>query len=76
MCKIIVYKTDLKNRREAVRITADLQSHFPETDISFHLDDCDKVLRIESFDGGIDGMKIKTILEENGYNIEQLAVEP
>jgi len=45
---IEVFRTSVGSRAEAQRITDLLLTRFPELKINFDLDDCDRVLRIES----------------------------
>ena len=43
-----VFKTNVRGKRMAQRINTDLAQLFPNAKINFDLDDCDKILRIES----------------------------
>lgn len=43
-----VFKTNVQEEDEAKQIIQYLLEHFPESKINFDLDDCDKILRIES----------------------------
>ena len=43
-----VFKTDICEIRVADQIRTELSKHFPECKISFDLEDCDHILRIES----------------------------
>lgn len=43
-----VFKTNVNNKMTAEELTSELHSSFPNSTINFDLDDCDKVLRIES----------------------------
>lgn len=47
---IEVFKTSVTSRAEAQRLTSLLQNRFPKLKINFDLDDCDRVLRVESGD--------------------------
>jgi hypothetical protein len=42
-----VFKTNIYNGEEAIRIKKLLHILFPESKINFDLEDCDKVLRVE-----------------------------
>jgi len=46
-----IFKTNVNNRQLANIIIADLNQLYPEYHINFDLEDCDKVLRIESYTG-------------------------
>jgi hypothetical protein len=74
---IHVYKTDVESREDEARITAVLTDEFTEPDyeISFDLEDCDNVFRIESFNGKIDEDKIFKIFKRNGFSLEKMPTE-
>jgi hypothetical protein len=77
MMYIHVYKTDVESREDEARITAVLTDEFTEPDyeISFDLEDCDNVFRIESFNGKIDEDKIFKIFKRNGFSLEKMPTE-
>jgi len=72
MTSVWVYKTDVDEVVEANKIMEIINRKFPAWDVSFDLEDCDKVLRIESHNGVIDENEIINILEKFGHQIEQL----
>jgi hypothetical protein len=43
-----IFKTNIEDNSIAENLIRDLNSHFPHSKINFDLDDCDKILRIES----------------------------
>lgn len=43
-----VYKTNIQYRETADKIVSELIEVFPGSQINFDLDDCDKILRVES----------------------------
>lgn len=43
-----VYKTNVQYRETAEKIVSELMEVFPGSQINFDLDDCDKILRVES----------------------------
>lgn len=45
---IEVFKTDIKNKTKANTIIKALKLRFPASDFNFDLNDCDKILRIDS----------------------------
>lgn len=45
---IEVFKTDIKNKTKANAIIKALKLRFPASDFNLDLNDCDKILRIES----------------------------
>jgi hypothetical protein len=45
---IEVFKTNIDDRELAEELRAELQALFPGTRINFDLQDCDRILRIES----------------------------
>ncbi|MGM8362258.1 hypothetical protein ACSV4D_10120 [Flavobacterium sp. ARAG 55.4] len=46
-----IFKTNVTHNQLANKIVADLKHLYPEYRINFDLEDCDKVLRIESYTG-------------------------
>jgi len=69
---IKVYKTNVADKSEAMAITNLLMREFPSTNVSFDLEDCDNVLRIEALNGSIDEQKVREILGKCKRNIEPL----
>ncbi len=43
-----VYKTNVEYRETAEKLEAELKKIFPGSIVNFDLDDCDKILRVES----------------------------
>ncbi len=46
-----IFKTNVTHNQLANKIVADFKQLYPEYRINFDLEDCDKVLRIESYTG-------------------------
>lgn len=72
MLSIVVYKTTVKNRATAESITYSIHQQFPDYEVSFDLEDCDKVLRVENGNGSVNEGKIQAILRSYGYRMEKL----
>lgn len=49
-----IFKTNVRNKSKSRTIVSMLEKNFPKYKINFDLDDCDKILRIESNNGHID----------------------
>lgn len=60
-----VFKTNVRQRRQAKLLLGILQKRFPLFRINFDLEDCDKILRVEG--ENIHQEKITGLLIENGY---------
>jgi len=45
-----VFKTNVRNTREAKRVIQKLAEEFPKHKINFDLSDCDRILRIQGND--------------------------
>jgi hypothetical protein len=60
-----VFKTDVRQRRQAKLLLGILQKRFPLLRINFDLEDCDKILRVEG--ENIQHEKIARLIIENGY---------
>lgn len=60
-----VFKTNIQTADSAQTLKQSMSKTFPETDISFDLEDCDRILRIEG--GQIDPEGVIRILTEHGF---------
>jgi hypothetical protein len=67
---IEVFKTNVNDKRQAHELVSMLSQKFVEAKINFDLEDCDKVLRIESTQ--IHNDSIVNILVGAGFTCEQL----
>ena len=67
---IEVFKTNVRQNKQAVMLLKVLLHHFPLTKINFDLNDCDKVLRIEG--ENICTRTIVELLNSNGYQCQVL----
>ncbi len=67
-----VFKTDVQDRISAVQIVSYLQRQFVQFKINFDLDDCDKILRIESRNGMIPETDIQRHIAIFGHYCEPL----
>ena len=65
-----IFKTDVKSRIRSKKIIAMLNKSFPSYKINFDLDDCDKILRIESQNGDIDIESIIKIVRRSSVEID------
>lgn len=72
MKKIAVFKTDIKNNREAEIVTDAIQRQYPDSKPSIDLEDCDRVLRIERRNGNLNERLIIDIVKEAGFRIGKL----
>lgn len=72
MPTIAVYKTSVESKTEAKAIAEIISREIPSSKISFDLDDCDNVLRIESMNGKINENIIKNIFKQKKYRLETL----
>ena len=67
---IEVFKTDVGTQKQAGKILTQLSIKYPSAKINFDLDDCDKILRIES-ETKITQSIIK-LLQDKGFYCEEL----
>jgi hypothetical protein len=65
-----VFKTNVRQRRQAKMLLGLMARQFPMLKINFDLDDCDKILRVEG--ESISPSKITTLVTGNGYQCEIL----
>jgi hypothetical protein len=67
---IEVFKTNVKTVQDCKRLLKQLSNVLPDGRISFDLEDCDKILRVE--DTHISPAVIINLLKENGHHCEIL----
>lgn len=71
-----VFKTDVKNQNQADFLIREIQNKFSTCEVNFDLDDCDKVLRVESRKGEIPSPSIISLLNGYGFRARILSDEP
>lgn len=59
-----VFTTNLEESTEAAALASLVLQHYPYSKVSFDLDDCDKVMRVEGY---FDTGGIQNLFSENGY---------
>ncbi len=65
-----VFKTNIDRKQTAAKVKMELLLLFPDCKINFDLDDCDRILRIES---AVDmGKRIEETLKLKGFYCEEL----
>lgn len=69
---IEVYRTTVTSRWAAERLLVQLGRTFPGWCISFDLEDCDRVLRVETTGAPIPDDFIAELLQQCGYGCEPL----
>ncbi|MFC5408667.1 hypothetical protein ACFPMF_05075 [Larkinella bovis] len=67
-----VFKTDVQERRQANRLIGQINRLFSDYTVSFDLEDCDKILRVQSKTGLVDAELVIAILEDSGFTAEIL----
>ena len=67
-----VFKTDVQDRQVARHIVLFLQLAFSHCRINFDLDDCDRILRIESPQDLIEEAEIQLLMAGWGHHCEPL----
>ncbi|MDX1642669.1 MAG: hypothetical protein R3220_13285 [Balneolaceae bacterium] len=71
MKTIEVYKTNVNKLSSASVILEEIRQTHPNSDPSFDLEDCDKVLRVED-SSGVDNSVIQEIIRSHGFQIDTL----
>ncbi len=72
---IEVLKTNVNERFQAVEVLQQLHRTFPGYQANFDLDDCDKILRLESITEPIQSVLIIVMLKHLGFSAQILADE-
>jgi len=70
MRMVEVFKTNVKQKRQAKRLVNVLSEQFPFFNINFDLEDCDKILRVEG--KNVCQEKITALVAEHGYRCDIL----
>jgi tRNA G26 N,N-dimethylase Trm1 len=60
-----VFKTSVKTKKQAREILSVIAETFPDASASFDLEDCDKILRIES--GAVSSEPVIQIISKAGF---------
>lgn len=72
MKTIEVFKTNVPDSIHGKKIIYILQQQFPAFRANFDLDDCDKILRLESGEPAIQPDRIIALMQQLGYFAEVL----
>lgn len=67
-----VFKTNMKNSKTAKRLVTKLAAVLPLCKMTFDLEDCDRIFRVESVANTIDIELVKTFFKQNGFFCEVL----
>jgi hypothetical protein len=65
--QVEIFKTDVKQECEAAALVSLLLQHLPYCRINFDLEDCDRILRIESAQQEINLPQVIHIMNKQGY---------
>ncbi len=68
--EVMVFSTNVMEPGQSELLIKQLQEHFPNSRISFDLEDCDKVLRVAGED--IDQKEVVRLLRIAGYWCEMM----
>ncbi|MCX2681569.1 hypothetical protein OOZ15_16565 [Galbibacter sp. EGI 63066] len=60
-----IFKTDINREDIAQQVIAMLNAYFPKSDINFDLEDCDRILRIETETIAVN--TVERILKDSGF---------
>lgn len=67
-----IFKTDVQDQKDAKRIILFLHQNYSHCKVNFDLDDCDKILRIESQLESVKESTVQLVVAGYGYNCEPL----
>lgn len=65
-----IFKTNVNNEGLAAEIITTLKKLFPDYEINFDLDDCDRILRVEPENGIVEVDKIMRVVSNFSCEIE------
>ncbi|MBJ7881909.1 hypothetical protein [Gelidibacter salicanalis] len=67
-----IFRTNVVNKNKAKQIVDAVHSNFERYKVNFDLEDCDRILRVESNNGRLDVFKILQFLKCQGLEAEVL----
>lgn len=67
-----VFKTNVSDADQASMLVQSIHSAFANYKANFDLEDCDKILRVETRDGRIDVSRVMTMLSDLGFDAQVL----
>ncbi len=67
-----IFKTNVKSKRLAGKVLKSLQSHLPAFHFNFDLDDCDRILRVQTNGCPVECIKIIQIVKGHEIDISLL----
>jgi hypothetical protein len=67
---ILVFKTSIKNKIQVMKLKPHIDKILPNAKWNFDLDDCDKILRIDTTKNA--GLEIIDLLKMHNYSCEEL----
>ncbi|GIZ08162.1 hypothetical protein [Flavobacterium sp. UMI-01] len=72
---IEIYRTNIIKEEDAQQMLRQLRQFFPHYKIDFDLEDCDHILRVETFEETLDNDAILRVVTDDGFYIEILSDE-
>lgn len=67
-----VFKTNVSDPEHAIMLVYRIESAFANYTANFDLEDCDKILRVETSDSRVDVSMLVAILKDLGFDAEVL----
>ncbi len=69
---IEAFITNVEKKKDSVFLKNELLKIFKNSEINFDLEDCDKILRIESFNHTVSSEDVISCIENNGFECKVL----
>lgn len=76
MMMVEVFKTNVQYKDHADRLVSEIHTAFPEYTATFDLEDCDKILRVQSAEGAVLAKHLIELVKKCGFLAEVLPDEP
>ena len=70
-----VFKTNVNDLSQARMVIRMIEAMFPSYKVTFDLDDCDRILRVQCKKGNVRSGQLVHLLEEIGFHAEVLQEE-
>lgn len=65
-----IFKTDVQYPQQTIPVLQELQKHYPCYKLNFDLEDCDKILRVETEEPIINIQHVAKLVNQLGYRAE------
>lgn len=70
---IEIFKTNIEDPGQALEVLSHIKEKYVSYVANFDLEDCDRILRVESIHGDVDGRALIKLVNDLGFHAEVLS---